>query len=541
MPNEFDCGLSTRKAIYSPFAQAVPATYLIDMDSCLNKSGIVACDRCYQLCQHRCIDFSQQEEIIDLDVGTVIVCTGSDVYDPTTLTELGYHRFPNVITSLEFERLINAGGPTGGNLIRPLDKKVPETVAFVQCIGSRSKRSNPYCSNICCMNTIKDALLIREHWPDTKIYVFYMDIRAFGKGFEDLLQRARREGIIFIRGIPGEILQDDGTGNLRLLGENTLLSRLYEYEVDMVVLSVGIEPRKDSAVVKRLLSLPSMADGFFMEAHPKLRPVDTPTGGIFLAGCAEGPKDIKDSVTQASAAASRANILMSKGKVTVEAITSRIDPESCTGCGLCVRVCPYGAIQLDEEAKKAQVVEAACAGCGTCSPECNFEAISMRHFSDQQILTQIDALAEANAGRKILAFCCNWCSYAGADFSGVSRIQYPPEVRIVRTMCWGRVDPRFVEYAFRRGIAGVLVSGCHIGDCHYINANHQTEKRVQRLWKKMSRLGLDKDRLRLAWISAAEGLRFSQEIQAMKEVVDRVTEEEIEKGIKAFAQKEARA
>jgi heterodisulfide reductase subunit A len=165
----------------------------------------------------------------------------------------------------------------------------------------------------------------------------------------------------------------------------------------------------------------------------------------------------------------------------------------------------------------------------------------MRHFSDQQILTQIDALAEADAGRKILAFCCNWCSYAGADFSGVSRIQYPPEVRIVRTMCSGRVDPRFVEYAFRRGIAGVLVSGCHIGDCHYINANHQTEKRVQRLWKKMSRLGLDKDRLRLAWISAAEGLRFSLEIQAMKEVVDRVTEEEIEKGIKAFAQKEAHA
>ena len=442
-----------------------------------------------------------------------------------------------MITSLEFERLINAGGPTGGNLIRPSDKKIPKSVAFLQCIGSRSKRSNPYCSNICCMNTIKDALLIKEHWPDTKIYVFYMDIRAFGKGFEDLHQRARREGVMFIRGIPGEILQDPRTRNLRLIGENTLLSKLYNYEVDMVVLSVGIEPSKESAVVKRLLALPSMADGFFMEAHPKLRPVDTPTGGIFLAGCSEGPKDIKDSVTQASAAASRANILMSKGKVNVEAITSRIDPDLCTGCGLCERVCPYGAIQVDKDTKKASVVEAACAGCGTCSPECHFGAISMRHFSDEQILAQIDALTEEDGNRKILAFCCNWCSYAGADFSGVSRIQYPPEIRIVRTMCSGRVDPKFIEHAFRKGIAAVLVSGCHIGDCHYINANHQTEKRVQRLWKKMAKFGVDKDRLQLAWISAAEGLKFSKEVFAMKKIVDRITDQEIKKGIEAFTPK----
>jgi len=391
------------------------------------------------------------------------------------------------------------------------------------------------------MNTIKDALLIKEHWPDVKIYVFYMDIRAFGKGFEDLLMRARREGIIFIRGIPGEILQDDKTGSLRLLGENTLISKLYQYEVDMAVLSVGIEPRKDSAVVKRLLSISSMADGFFMEAHPKLRPVDTPTGGIFLAGCAEGPKDIKDSVTQASAAASRANILMAKGKVTVEAITSTINPELCTGCGLCTKVCPYGAIQMDEEKEVAEVVEAACAGCGTCSPECRFNAITMRHFSDAQIITQIDALTETDADRKVLAFCCNWCSYAGADFSGVSRMQYPTEVRIVRTMCSGRVDPKFIEYAFHKGIAAVLVSGCHIGDCHYINANHQTEKRVQRLWRKMARVGVSKERLKLAWISAAEGMKFAQEISAMKEIVDKVTDEEIEKGIKAFTPKGARS
>jgi heterodisulfide reductase subunit A len=537
IPNEFDLGLSTRKAIYSPFAQAVPATYVIDMKACLNKYGIVACDRCYQACRHKCIDFSQRQEILDLEVGTIIVCTGSDVYDPTPLTELGYGRFENVITSLEFERLINAGGPTGGRLIRPSDQTVPRSVAFLQCIGSRSKRANPYCSNICCMNTIKDALLIREHWPETKLYIFYIDIRAFGKGFEDLLRRARREGVIFIRGIPGEILQDERTGNLKLIGENTLLSQLYQYEVDMVILSVGIEPRKDSAVLKRLLSIPSVADGFFMEAHPKLRPVDTPSGGIFLAGCAEGPKDIKDSVTQASAAASRANILMSKGKVTVEAITARIDPQLCAGCGACAKVCPYGAIIVDRESKLAHVVEAACAGCGTCSPECPLGAITMRHFADEHILAQIDALAEEGGSRKILAFCCNWCSYAGADFAGVSRTQYPTEVRIIRTMCSGRVNPRFIEYAFAKGIAGVLVSGCHPGDCHYINANLQAEKRVQRLWKKMSKLGLRKERLRLAWISAAEGMRFAQEIVAMKRVLETITDEEIDRGREVFSRK----
>ena len=402
-------------------------------------------------------------------------------------------------------------------------------MAFLQCIGSRSKRSNPYCSNICCMNTIKDALLIKEHWPETKIYVFYMDIRAFGKGFEDLLQRARREGVSFIRGVPGEIIEDPESHDLNLIGENTLLSQLYRYEVDMAILSVGIEPRKDSPLIQRLLNLSCGSDGFFLEAHPKLRPVDTPTGGIFLAGCAEGPKDIKDSVTQASAAASRANILMSQGKVTVEAITAWVDETLCQGCGMCLKVCPYSAIRQDPETQIAQVTQASCAGCGTCVAECPFSAITQRHFTDQQIYAQIEAITEEAPETKAVAFCCNWCSYAGADFAGVSRFQYPPPVRIIRTMCSGRVSPDFIEYAFRRGAAAVLVSGCHIGDCHYINANHQTEKRVKKVWKKMERLGLDQNRLQLAWISAAEGNLLAGKMQEMNGIIEAVTAEEIQK------------
>ena len=536
-PNEFDVGLATRRAIYTPFAQAVPSTYIIDRNLCLNKENIIVCDKCIKACEARAIDFDMKPEIVELEVGTIIVATGADVYDPTSLANYGYGKFPNVITSLEFERLINAGGPSGGNLIRPSDMQIPDTVAFIQCVGSRSEKGHLYCSNVCCMNTIKDSLLIKEHWPDTKIHVFYVDIRAYGKGFEDLYKRAKKEGVIFIRGLPAEILEDRKTNNLWLIGENTLQKELYKVNVGMVILSIGIEPRRDSEVVQHLLTLSRNPDGFFMEAHPKLRPVDTPTGGVFLAGCAESPKDIKDSVTQASAAAARAGILMAKGRVTAEAITPSLITENCTACGLCARVCPYNAISVDKERKKTEIIEAACAGCGTCGAECPFDALIMRHFTDDQIYAQIDAATEQDADKKIVAFCCNWCSYAGADFAGVSRMQYPTNVRIIRTMCSGRVAPKFVERAFARGAAAVLVSGCHLGDCHYINANYQTKRRVEKLWRKLERLGLAKDRLQLGWFTAAEGEKFASKIKEMQEIVKSVGEEEIEKS-KALLEKD---
>jgi len=524
LPNEFDENLAPRRAIYVPFPQAVPAVYTIDIDHCIK------CYKCVDVCGPRAIDFAQTPEELEFEVGTIIVATGTDVCDPSFLIQYGYTRYMNVITSLEFERLINAGGPSGGHMIRPSDLQIPKTVAFVQCVGSRSVRSGHlYCSNVCCMNTIKDSLLIKEHWPDTKIYVFYVDIRAYGKGFEDLYKRAKKEGVVFIRGLPAEIVEDKKSQNLWLIGENTLEKQMYKVNVDAVVLSVGLEPRQDSDVIQRLFNLSKTSDGFFIEAHPKLRPVDSPTGGVFLAGCAESPKDIKDSVTQASAAAARAGILMAKGRVAVEAITPIIDPEKCQVCGLCARVCSYNAITVDRERQEAEVIEAACAGCGTCGAECPFDAITMRHFTDDQIYAQIDAATELNAEKKVLAFCCNWCSYAGADFAGVSRMQYPTNVRVIRTMCSGRVASKFVEHAFVRGAGAVLVAGCHLGDCHYMDANHQTKRRVEKLWKKMERLGLDKNRLQLAWISAAEGALFASKIKEMQEIVSQTSEEEMEK------------
>jgi heterodisulfide reductase subunit A len=269
--------------------------------------------------------------------------------------------------------------------------------------------------------------------------------------------------------------------------------------------------------------------------------VDAPTRGIFFAGCAEAPKDIKDSVTQASGAVARAGGLMSKGEITVEAITSRIIEEKCKMCGICAKVCPYNAIIFDKASKQPpKVVEAACAGCGTCGAECPFDAIEMRHYTDAQIISQIDAMLEDNPMDKVVVFACNWCSYAGADLAGTSRFQQPSSPRLIRTMCSGRVDTKFILHAFKKGAPVVLVSGCHFGDCHYIDANHWTKKRVDKLRDQLVKWGIRGERLPLYWISAAEGLRFQMVMQEMEELRKTVTVEEVEETKRILAEQEAK-
>ena len=528
VPDEFNMGLSSRRAIYSPFPQAVPGAFAVDIAQCLGHNPII-CGKCIEACKKRCIDFDMSDEEMEFDVGTIIVATGMDTYDPTILDEYGYTRFENVLTSMELERMINAGGPTSGEVIRPTDGRSPRSVAFIQCVGSRSqRRGRPYCSNICCMNTIKSTIVLKEHYPDIEVKVFYIDIRTSGKGFEDLFRRSKGLGIRYIRGLPGAVKQDTASQDLILTVENTATNELEEHRAEMVVLATGVEPPVDMKVIQEILALQTTSDGFYLEAHPKLQPVDSASRGIFFAGCAEGPKDIKDSVTQASAAAARAMRLMNPGDLSVEAITAEVDPERCTSCGVCARVCPYHAIGVDTRAKTpAKVTEAACAGCGTCAAECPELAITMHHFTDAQIDAQIDAILEVDAMQRVLIFACNWCSYAGADFAGVSRLQYPPNTRLIRTMCSGRVHERFIWRAFGKGSPVVLISGCHIGDCHYINANHWTERRIKRIWKKMEKLGLRAERLGLEWISAAEGIRFQQVMLRMEELRETVTAAEI--------------
>lgn len=531
-PNEFNLGLSSRRAIFSPFPQAVPSAYVINISECLGHNPVV-CAKCVDACDKKCINFRMSDEEIVEKVGSIIVATGMEVYDPTELDEYGYTRFENVLTSLEFERLINAGGPTSGVLIRPTDRRRPRSIGFVQCVGSRSARKgSEYCSNVCCMNTIKSTLVLKEHYPDMDIKVFYIDIRAFGKGFEGLYKRSRRLGVQYLRGLPGTVEQD-GNHGLRVAVENTATGGLEIYNLDMLVLAVGMKPAPGTRRLQEMLGLQLTPDGFFLEAHPKLQPVDAATRGIFYAGCAESPKDIKETVTQASAAASRAIRLMHKGEITSEPITSVVNPDLCKSCGRCAEVCPYHAITVEVKKKTPAVVNtAACAGCGTCAAECTFDAITMNHFTDYQILTQVGALLDDTPEKKILAFACNWCSYAGADYAGVSRLQYPPNVRLIRTMCSGRVDEKFIWDGFLRGAPVILVSGCHMGDCHYIDANKWTEKRVEKLHRKMSKLGIRPERLQLEWISAAEGVRFAELMKQMETLRQDVTPDEIAATIK---------
>jgi heterodisulfide reductase subunit A len=527
-PDEFEMGLATRRAIYSPFPQAIPPAFVINLDDCLGHMPL-ACEKCAQACEKDCIDYDMTDREVEIEVGTILVATGMKVFDPTILSEYGYTRYPNVITSMEFERLINAGGPTDGELIRPDTGEQPNSVAFLQCVGSRSQhKGGPYCSNICCMNTVKDTILIKEHYPEIEVGVYYIDIRAFGKGFEELYQRSKSYGVRYFRGLPGET-RTNQDGKLELYVENPQTGGIEKHAYDLVILSVGLEPDPKLDGLRQMLSLSRTSDGFLMEAHPKLQPVDAPTRGIYFAGCSEAPKDIKDSVTQASGAVARAGTLMSKGEITVEAITSRIIEDRCKKCGICAKVCPYNAILFEKGADRFPVVvEAACAGCGTCGAECPFDAIVMRHFTDEQIISQIDAMLEEDPMDKVVVFACNWCSYAGADFAGTSRFQYPSSPRLIRTMCSGRVDNKFVVHAFRQGAPVVLVSGCHFGDCHYIDANHWTAKRFEKLKKRLVKQGLREDRLQLWWISAAEGQRFRKVMQMMEDVRKTVTPEEVE-------------
>ena len=547
-PDEFQSGLSTRKAIYIPFPQAVPSAYLINADECLGDNPI-ACGKCREVCEKDCIDFDMQDEMIEFDVGVVIVATGLDVFDPIGLTEYGYTRAENVITSMEFERLISSSGPTEGHFVRPTDMERPRRIGFIQCVGSRNvslpgdngnhERGHPYCSNICCMNTVKDSLLLLDHYPDSEIAVYYMDIRAFGKGFEDMYRRSKEAGVKYIRGLPGQILEDPATHNLSLTVENTMTGALETHEHDMIVLSLGLVPPKEQSLVKQLLTLSTTEDGFFLESHPKLKPVDAPTRGVYFAGCAEGPKDVKDSVTQASAAAARAQTILNKPTIKLEPVVAWVDQELCNACGRCVSVCPYNAIIGGDAKKKikAEVIEALCQGCGTCAPECKPNAITINHFTDEQLIAQVDAALAHKPHEKILVFACNWCSYAGSDFAGISRLQYPPNARVIRTMCSGRVDPAFVTRSFEKGAAMVLVSGCHFADCHYIDANRETVKRVDRLWNQLERKGIRPERLQLEWISAAEGQKWARVMRDLEEMRKTVTREEVDATVEALKKK----
>jgi heterodisulfide reductase subunit A len=395
VPNEFDRGLSSRHAVYVPFPQAVPSVYTIDANSCLGLFPL-ACEKCSQACEVGAINYDMEPEIVEETVGAVIVATGFDLHPVEEIKEYGNGRTPDIIDGLHFERLLSASGPTQGEIRRPSDGKVPKEIVFVQCAGSRdTERGKPYCSKICCMYTAKHAMLYKHKVPDGQAYIFYIDVRAGGKGYEEFYQRGIEEdGTVYLRGKVSKIFQDGD--KVIVWGSDTLTGKKIEIAADMVVLAVPIVPCDGTDELARRLKLQTDINGFLTEVHPKLRPVESITAGFYLAGAGQAPKDIPEAVAQASGAASKVVSLFSSDVVEHDPMIVGVEEDLCSGCGVCVGVCPFGARELDTERTKVKVIEVLCEGCGACGAACPTGAAQQRNLTDDQLTSMVGAsLTEA--------------------------------------------------------------------------------------------------------------------------------------------------
>ncbi len=394
----FEAGLGYRKAVYTPFPQAVPKYPVIDRENCTYYiKG--TCKACEKFCPTGAINFEQEDEYLTFDVGQIILATGWDLFDARRIPQYGYGRLANVFSNLEFERLSNAAGPTGGKIVMRDGITVPKTVGIVHCVGSRDKNYNNYCSAICCMQSLKFAHLVHER-TGAEVYNFYIDMRTVSKGYDEFYQRLLDEGTHFIRGKVAEITdaarEPGEEGKLIIQVENTLVGKQMRIPVDMVILSSGLEPRHDTKEVAHLFGISCSADGWLLERHPKLDPVATMTEGIFIAGCLQGPKDIPTSVAQGAAAAARVVGKIQQKEISMEPIKASINQDKCSGCRICNNLCPFNAISFIEDRMVSEVNPALCQGCGTCVAACPAGAISGTVFSDQAILAQIDGLLLKN-------------------------------------------------------------------------------------------------------------------------------------------------
>ncbi len=447
----------------------------------------------------------------ELRVGAVVMATGSQPYQPV---EFAHGNDPRVITNLELESLLATG-----------DLKAAR-ITFISCVGSRQGSTG--CARYCCTSMINQALELRR--MGKQVRVLSKDIRTYSRSAEELYEQSMRSGVQFFRYAdlpPQEAItwQDGG-----VVFHDELLNRKVRIETDLLVLVVGLKPATDNLADQ--LKLSRSEDGFYMELHPKLGPVETAVQGVYLAGTSQGAKDVRESIAAALATAGKAGALLARGEIEKEPLTAQLIPDLCVGCMRCVKVCPFNAIEqvgLPGKGGKVIIHEAACMGCGTCAAECNFHAIEMPYFTHQQILAQVDAALAQNPQHKCLVFTCNWCSYAGADLAGIEKRQYPPSARVIRTMCSARFEEDFIARAFEKGAGAVLVTGCRLtdtgSDCHYNYANRLTEKRFHNWQRRFQSKGIAPERLQLRWISAAEGKEFAEKITEMDEVVRRYCRE----------------
>ena len=405
VPNEFNMGLDNRHAIYIPFAQAVPKVATIDPDYC-NMLKNCKCGVCAKVCSAGAINYKQEDELIDREYGAIVAATGFNPLVPDKYNEYGYSTCKDVVTSLEFERLMNAAGPTGGTLLRPSDGAHPHTLVFVQCVGSRctaeNEKGHTYCSKICCMYTAKHAMLVREKYPDTEVYVFYIDVRTPGKNFDEFYRRAAEQyGVHYVKGMVGKVTEENGKLNVQ--AADLLMNEQLHIAADMVVLATAVEPDPTARKLATMLTASMDTNDFFTEAHPKLRPVESPTAGIFLSGVCQGPKDIPETVAQAGACAAKVIGLLAKDALTNNPCVAHSDEMLCNGCSSCEKVCPYGAITYADKEfrgpnrttlirRVASVNPAVCQGCGACTVACPSGAMDLNGFSNKQIMAEVDAI-----------------------------------------------------------------------------------------------------------------------------------------------------
>ncbi len=449
-------GLTQEKCIHLPFKQAVPAAYVIDKDICLwfNKG---VCKVCEKYCKGKAIDFEQKEETRQLNVGAIIACTGYQQLDPSRSKEIfdgwnvfsqyGFGLHPDVVTNLQFERLMLQG------MHRPSNGKPPKKVAFLLCVGSRMDRGIEYCCKIGCMNAIKHSLLLLKAFPEAEPWIFYTDIRAHGKGYEEFYSKARDHNVKFIRGRVAEVVPNGD--NLIVRAEDTVLSRHIEETFDMVVLSPALLPNSGTGELSKMLGIDLGPDNFFLERHHKLRPVDSKMEGIYLAGCALGPKDIRETTVETMATASKVATFLGKGEVTLSPEKAYIIPEKCNSCGECIPYCPTKAIE--STSKGVSINSISCTGCGICVPKCPTEAIDLKQSTDAQLMAQIKGTSQEDGDRpRILAFLEKTTAYGSADLAGQTRIQYTTDVKIIPVPSTGRVGLKHVLHAFVSGADGII-------------------------------------------------------------------------------------